>query len=516
MRYGFVVLGLLVLGSLAQADEGLKKKIQAITESEDYLHGRWGMMFVDAKSGDIVYGKNVDTFFAPASVTKLFSCSAAMVAFGADHKFVTPVYMRGEMNAEGVLTGDLILVAQGDLTFGSRRTADGKTAFQDNDHTYTDGLTPDAKVTETDPLFAFKDLAKQIRASGVKQVRGEIIIDARLFAPARGTGSGPGTISPVIINDNVIDLVITPADKVGDPAKIVVRPETAYLRGDMQVRTGTVLSKVEMNEPSEDPASYVLRGTIPYGSKPIVSIIRVERPAEFARTLLIEALRREGILVTAPLLFSGPFTLPEAKTGYEKLEVVAKYSSEPLIDALKVTLKVSHNLYASTLPCLLAAKKDKTTLREGLQEQGKVLKRIGVDLDAISFGGGAGGANGDHVTPRVTVQLLQALKKRDEWDAFKNCLPVIGVDGTLATILPKTSPAHGKVFAKTGTLYWDDALNDRQYLTSKALAGVMTTKSGRELVFAVFVNDVPLAKGVKTRREGLVLGKICEAVYESE
>jgi serine-type D-Ala-D-Ala carboxypeptidase/endopeptidase (penicillin-binding protein 4) len=95
-------------------------------------------------------------------------------------------------------------------------------------------------------------------------------------------------------------------------------------------------------------------------------------------------------------------------------------------------------------------------------------------------------------------------------------LPIIGVDGTLATILPKTSPAYGKVFAKTGTLYWADLANDRTYLTSKALAGVMTTKSGRELIFAVYVNDVELAKNVKTRREGVALGKICEIIYEAQ
>ena len=68
--------------------------------------------------------------------------------------------------------------------------------------------------------------------------------------------------------------------------------------------------------------------------------------------------------------------------------------------------------------------------------------------------------------------------------------------------------------AKTGTLFWDDSLNGRSLLTSKALAGVMTTRDGRELAFAMFVNNVPLPKGVRTTREGKVLGKLCEIVYE--
>ncbi|MGL6074127.1 MAG: D-alanyl-D-alanine carboxypeptidase/D-alanyl-D-alanine endopeptidase [Fimbriiglobus sp.] len=508
----FYPLILLSLPMLAQAQDSLVAKLATVTEADIYKQGRWGMLFVDAKNGEVIFSQNPDTMFAPASVTKLFSCGAALVGLGADHRFVTPVHQRGEVK-DGKLTGDLILVAQGDLTFGSRRTADGKTAFKNNDHTYTDGLTSDAEVTDTDPRYAFRDLAKQVRASGIEHVTGDILIDARLFAPARSSGSGPSTVTPMLVNDGVIDLIIRPGEKVGDPAKITIRPETAYLRGDIDVRTGPKDKKAVMKEPSEDPASYCLRGTIPLASGPVVSIIPVTRHNEFARVLMIEALRKEGIRVDANLFEASSATLPDAKGGYEKLPIVAKYTSEPLIDVLKVTLKVSHNLYASTLPCLLAAKAGKTTQRDGMAEEGKIFSSLKLDRQALSFAGGAGGGNADHVTPRVTVELLKALKQRDDWAKFQDCLPVIGVDGTLASILPKSSPAHGKVFAKTGTLYWDDNVNDRTYLTSKALAGVMTTKTGRELVFAAFVNDVPLAKGVKTRREGLALGKICEIIH---
>ena len=126
-------------------------------------------------------------------------------------------------------------------------------------------------------------------------------------------------------------------------------------------------------------------------------------------------------------------------------------------------------------------------------------------------GGGPGGA--DLVTPGAAVQLLQGLRKRDDWEAFRGWLPVLGEDGTLKDEVDKESPACGKVFAKTGTNAWFDTLNGRPLLKSKTLAGGMTAKSGRELLFALFVNDVPLEPGQPASRVGKVLGQVCELVY---
>jgi D-alanyl-D-alanine carboxypeptidase len=68
---------------------------------------------------------------------------------------------------------------------------------------------------------------------------------------------------------------------------------------------------------------------------------------------------------------------------------------------------------------------------------------------------------------------------------------------------------------KTGTMFWEDHANGRFLLRSKSLAGVMTAKNGKTLIFAMFVNDVPLPTGVGPGREGAVLGQLSEIVYDS-
>jgi D-alanyl-D-alanine carboxypeptidase/D-alanyl-D-alanine-endopeptidase (penicillin-binding protein 4) len=141
------------------------------------------------------------------------------------------------------------------------------------------------------------------------------------------------------------------------------------------------------------------------------------------------------------------------------------------------------------------------------------LAKAAVDVDTISFGGGAGGARADFVTPTATVQLLRHMAGRPDFFVYGHALPILGVDGTLAKAVSANSPAKGHVQAKTGTLTWDNLLFERGLCTSKAIAGYMTTAKGQRLAFAAFVNGVHMKDGITTTRLGSDLGKLCEIVH---
>jgi D-alanyl-D-alanine carboxypeptidase/D-alanyl-D-alanine-endopeptidase (penicillin-binding protein 4) len=490
----------------------LAKQIEALIDGPDYKHATWGILVVNGKTGEAVYERNPEAMLAPASVTKLFSGAAALVALGPDSTVETAVYERG-VRSEGTLRGDLILVAAGDLTFGGR-AKDGKTVFRDKDHTYANSGLGESELTDTNPVAALDDLAKQVKEAGITRVEGEILVDDRLFARTRGTGSGPDAVSPMMVNDNVVDLLIEPGAKEGERAKVTMRPETAFYQMDSLVTTGAEKSVPAVQLAPVGPNQFAVRGTVPAGGKPQVRIFPVEEPGLFGRTLFIEALRRAGVRPSAAVLRPASINLPPAD-AYGKLTKVASFTSPPFKDALTVTLKVSHNLYASTLPCLVAVAKGATTAEAGLRQERRILEKLGVDVKQVSFGGGAGGAPSDFVTARATVQLLQGMAKRPEWGAYKAALPVLGVDGTLSEAVGEESPARGKVSGKTGTLIWYDAANERFLLKSKALAGTMTTKAGTPLHFAMFVNNVPLPAGTSSTREGKLLGKLCEVLYSA-
>ena len=516
--WSWLMFGCLLLGplgdSLSAADK-LATEIGTVIEAAEFKTAHWGILVVDLQSGAVVYEMNPDRLFAPASVTKLFSVATALDALGPDHRFETPVYARGEINAAGELIGDLILVASGDLTLGGRTTAEGEIAFTSSDHTYANGGDK-GELTGPDPLAGLNELARLVAANGIKKVRGEVLIDDRLFDKESSSGSGPRRVTPLVINDNLIDLTIAPT-KPGMPAQVTWRPQSAAVQVDAKVETGAAGEPVSVSIRGVDWHTVVVRGKIPAEHKPLVRVYEVSDATAFGRGLLIEALGRAGVDVSAsPLAVSGGGPSLPAREEYPKLKLVAKFVSPPFSENARLILKVSHNLHASTLPLLVAAKNGERSLAAGLRRQAAFLKQVGVDADSISFGGGAGGASADFVTPRATVQLLRAMHARPDAEVYRRGLPILGVDGTLADSVGVDSPAKGRILAKTGTLYWDNVLNDRTLLTSKALAGYATTAKDRQLAFALFVNNVHLQNGSETGKIGKTLGRLCEILFASE
>ena len=149
-----------------------------------------------------------------------------------------------------------------------------------------------------------------------------------------------------------------------------------------------------------------------------------------------------------------------------------------------------------------------------MELEARILTELGVDVKSIALESGARRRLGGSCVAALRGSAVLALRRRSDFEVFRSALPVLGVDGTLAGVVPKDNPAYGKVQAKTGTYIDNDLLNGRIFLRSKSLAGVMTTKSGRNLVFALFINDVLLPPGVDSRREGKLLGLLCERIYE--
>src|SRR5215211_8235797 len=208
-------------------------EITAIIESPKYALARWGIYVADRQTGEVVYDLRGSERFLAASTTKLFPGAAALVAYGSDYRFETPVYRTGTVGADGTLAGDLILVASGDPTMGGRTTPDGGISYTPIDHIYANVFPTLSTLTPEDPLAGLEDLARQVAAAGIRRVQGDVIVDARLFPAMEKDGY---ILTPIWINDNLIDITLTPG-VAGSPAAVGWRPQTAAYQVQSDVQT---------------------------------------------------------------------------------------------------------------------------------------------------------------------------------------------------------------------------------------------------------------------------------------
>lgn len=462
--------------------DGLSPDIEAIMAKPAYEHAQWGLLEVDNDTGRVIHSRYPDQFFVPGSTAKLVSVSGAWHALGGDHRFTTPVQATGRRNGS-VLNGNLVLVGQGDLTMGGRTAPDGSVSYTDIDHTYANDV-PGATLTPENPLAGLDRIARQVRGTGISEVRGNVAVDTRLFTSFPELDPAP---TPLIINDNVIDLLSTPTSP-GHLAQLSWRPHVAPYHVTSTVRTVAAGAATGIQvSASPDGTRIALSGTIAAGSQPVLRISDVKDPAAFGRTALIEALARAGVHVTAPP--TGPNPVSAVPPGYAGTQRVAAYVSPVFADYAKLIFKVSHNLGANLSICLMAVTAGSHRCEDGFPVLKHFLEQAGIDPTQVQLLDGRGSNPVDRVTPRVENEILHYWTGTPDATRFREAQPILGVDGSLAGVcggLP-TCPGKGKVWAKPGTVTGLDAVNDRLAIAGQTLGGYLDAGHGHLHTFYLAV-----------------------------
>ncbi|MBA2504500.1 MAG: D-alanyl-D-alanine carboxypeptidase/D-alanyl-D-alanine-endopeptidase [Thermoleophilaceae bacterium] len=151
-----------------QSDSSLQKRLGSAMRGAGSQSGAYVM---DAATDKRVFGAREGRARILASNTKLFTTAAVLAQYGAQHRFATEVLGDGQLDADGVFTGDLYLRGGGDPTFGSRAYV--RRSF---------GSGGDASV---------EDLAAALAQAGIQRVRGRVLGDESKF-DARRSGRGAG------------------------------------------------------------------------------------------------------------------------------------------------------------------------------------------------------------------------------------------------------------------------------------------------------------------------------------
>jgi D-alanyl-D-alanine carboxypeptidase/D-alanyl-D-alanine-endopeptidase (penicillin-binding protein 4) len=444
-------------------------RTQMILGSGQPAKGEWGILIADANTGQVLFEQNADRYFVPASNMKLFTTALALATLGPDYRFRTTLESLAEPAADGKIAGPLYLVGRGDPNLSNRKFPfDLKEEF----------IGPSEKV--------IVELADAIAAKGVKEISGDIVGDDSYFPRDRYPNGWEiddmvweygAAISAIVLDDNTVQLTLTPGDNAGDHVDAVVAPTAPEFTVDNQVITSATGVKPDLTLKREPGSNVVtLLGTLPAKSNQRKLTLAIQEPALHAAAMLKRLLEDRGIKVSGTVR---QLSLPPGPQEGEKRVVLAEHLSIPLGQSVKLVNKISQNLHTEMLLRTAARQNGVWSTPEDLANFAASFYSIaGIPPGDVVQTDGSGLSRHDLVTPRAVVALLLYVQKQPWFGAYFGSLPVAGIDGTLEDRM-KNSIAVGRLHAKTGSV---------EHVRTRS--GYADLPSGRRLVFSFLSNNM--------------------------
>lgn len=393
-----------------------------------------GISVKDANSGAVVYQKNSHTLLHPASTLKIVTSAPALDYLGEKYNFYTRIYKNGQ-----------------------------------NTH---------LKLS-ADPLFTYADmqnLIAQYKSRNNGLIKTIIIEDTIIDKIPYGLGWqwDDNTnihfpqISPYVINDNIF-LVKA---KINDKNDVVLENAVEYSEPIINnLKLGEKNSiKIERNIFDENQ-SITLNGTIK--ETKIIKIPALNPQKLFNNVLCY-------VFIQNQIPFYSNFKY--AKTP--RFSPIEAEISHSIIEVLDEINQNSNNLAAEILVKHVGAIKTESTgtTEDGLMVVKDFYARNGVNLKNIILVDASGASMNDYVTADFMTNALKAIKNSSNFLAINNSMST-PAKGTFKGRIPEL---NGSIQVKTGTL-----------ANTSAVVGYLKTKSGRDLVFAIMLDNLP--KNVKAK-----------------
>ena len=431
-----------------EAVQHLRAKINATLNDPLLASSNVGVKVVSLVTGEVLYEKDAEKLYHPASTMKLITAATALVKLSPNYRFRTTLYADPVDNN----LRNIYLKGGGD------------------------------------PVFDSNDLEKMVERLvevDTKALQGDIVVDETYFdAIRRGKGwmwdDGPiggyyPHLSALTINRNGVLVRISPGTEVDDPVRVHLDPPTQYMKIVNVATTVGVSERTRLTIKREDESIeanvLMIDGVMTIGQTEMNRRVDVLDPALYCGTLLREMLAERGVPLYGTVRYG---EVPE-----EAVEI-SQHISPPLSRILWEMNKPSDNLIAELLLKTIGAELRGTpgTAKKGLGAISNLLGEIGVDRGYYTFADGSGVSRYNLVTASLLTDLLVYMFRNFAvMPEYLASLPVGGVDGTLTRRM-RGMLAEGVLRAKTGTL---------RGLT--ALAGYTITADGETVAFSILVSN---------------------------
>jgi serine-type D-Ala-D-Ala carboxypeptidase/endopeptidase (penicillin-binding protein 4) len=409
-----------------------------------------GMVVFDLTSDQLLYSRNAERLFIPASNMKLFSEAAALMILGPDYHFKNQLSISSGTVQQGILHGNIYIQLSGDPSF-SRRD--------------------------------LNTLLSSLKDWNINAIQGNVIIDSSL---AEVDTYPPGWLSadlsysygaptaPLMIDANRLTVTVNPGTNAGDPAVVEIDDGggAILLKNNATTKADAKGCGVGFSLDSENHLTS--HGCVGVAQWAVQQRMAIKNPLAYAQGLI------KSDLAKANIQLNGEVILGKTPSG---AILVATQHSKALSELMADTLKPSDNLYADSLYLHAAAKLNGSPVNwKGAEPLIKTFlqAQTGIDFKKAIFTDGSGLSRYSLVTPEQTISLLKFLYQRFPLSyEYISALPVSGRDGTLQKRF-RIPTQQGFVRAKTGTM---TGIN--------SLSGYLYTSNGHTLAFAMYINRLP-------------------------
>ena len=442
----------LACGAAAEVPPAIQDQLRQAGLPDDAL----AFVAQRASDGRVVAAHGADRSVQPASTLKLLTSIVALERLGPAYRGRSMLFAAGPV-AKGVLHGDLVLRGEGDVDLDAQ---------------------------------ALEQMLRIARLRGLREIRGDLVLDRTFFEPARtDVGMPPFDETPefrynvipdaLLLNTNLVEL-----DLVSDGREVRVGLSTPL--DGVTVRSGLVVvdgdceswddgwQLPEVRALAWGRIEVALRGTYPRDCKATTAINVIDRVA-FAERMV------RAIWKDLGGTFRGRARDAATPAG---ARLLATHRSRPLAQVVHDIDKSSDNPIARVVYLTLGAAapgEGPTALRAETAVRRWLAGRK-IDDAALVLENGSGLSRLERTTPAQLAAVLRAALSSPWAAEFVASIPIVGAD--IKTRL-RDMPATASARLKTGTLR-----------NSSGLAGYVKDGKGTDYVVVAVLNDDAARKEV--------------------
>ena len=450
---------LLLAPALAMARE-LPATVRAALERAGVPLTAVGAVVTPVDRGAAIIAHNADEPLNPASVMKMITAYAALDLLGPAFTFGTDFLVTGELSG-GVLEGDLHIHGGGDPKLTSDRLG-----------------------------IALHDL----RARGVREIRGDIVIDRSYFTPVahdpgrfdndprRAYNVGPDAM---LVNFHAIEFRFIPG---ATAVQIAAQPDLPNIEIVSRIKPLPGPCGWWRQDLKHEFIENGLVGTLVFsGSYPVACGENSWSLSLFDSKRFTESVLRWVWSETGGKL-RGKVREGPVPAG---ARLVLRVESEPLANLARDMNKFSNNVMARHLFLALSAEREgQGEARASARLVREWLASRGIEAPGFAVENGAGLSRDDRITAATMAAILRNAWMSPLMPEIATSMPIFGIDGTLKS--RRAAGAAGHAHLKGGTL-----------TGVQSVAGYVLDRTGRRWAVVMMVNH-PRAGAAQPALDALV------------